>query len=137
MSISTTNIPAGLTGSKGSRKKFFGAGPLCGIINQIGKRLAFMPEFFAFYSEEVRTYITATPFGDFKSPVSDGIVGAGAFPSFVYFMTDRLAVSITFINIQYYSSRGGQSFTVNLNPQQWLLGVECYFNKKRPAATAR
>jgi hypothetical protein len=36
--------------------------------------------------------------------------------------------------VQYYGNKNGSSFIVEVNPQQWLLGVEYYFEKKKKGA---
>jgi len=35
--------------------------------------------------------------------------------------------------VQYYGNKDGQTFIFEVNPQQWLLGVEYYFEKKNKA----
>jgi hypothetical protein len=122
-------IPDDAAASAGTSKYFYGAGPLLRYYFPLGPRVSLMPEFFLFYSHEVATDYYSD-FGTLrKTNRSTDIFGAGAFPSLVCFLTKDLALSLTVASVNYYTSKESSSFTLNINPQQWLLGVEYYFDK--------
>jgi hypothetical protein len=66
-----------------------------------------------------------------KTSTTYGSIGAGAFPSLVCFLTRDIALSLTVASVQNYGNKDSNSFIVAVNPQQWLLGVEYYFEKKK------
>lgn len=110
--------------------RFWGAGPLLRYYVPLGKRVALMPEvFFTYYFGEKREYIRI---GNAESDIVTkyNSIGAGTFPSLVCFLTRDLAISLTVASLQYYGNRNGHSLIFEVNPQQWLLGVEYYFERK-------
>jgi hypothetical protein len=127
-------IPGGQSGLMETRRRFYGAGPLLRFYFPLAKRVLIMPEFFAFYSKEKTTQVYAEPGGPRTTAAAFGTFGAGAFPSLVCFLSRDLALSLTVVRVQYYQNKGGRSLTVEVNPQQWLLGVEYYFEKRVKAA---
>ncbi len=124
-------VPADRSGLKASYKRFYGAGPLLRYYIPLTKRASFMPEVFAFWSHQIQDEFYTNVGLESKTTTSLDIFGLGANPTIVYFLTRDLAFSITFVNIGYYSSRESRSFTLAVNPQQWLFGVEYYFEKKK------
>ncbi|MBL7827728.1 MAG: hypothetical protein JNJ57_13945 [Saprospiraceae bacterium] len=124
------DIPEGQTGQSHSSRSYYGAGPLIRYYHPIGKRVYFMSEVFGFYARETNGQTFQELASDRKTRYTKTQLGVGSNPSFAYFLTDNLGVSITFANIGYYTDKDSESFTFSINPQQWLLGVEWYFNKK-------
>ena len=114
-----------------SNDRFFGAGPLFRYFIPLGKRVALMPELFFTYFYGENTRINSNMGIEEKSTTSYSSIGTGAFPSLVCFLTRDIALSLTVASIQYYGNRDGHSLIVEVNPQQWLLGVEYYFEKKK------
>ncbi|MDO8368968.1 MAG: hypothetical protein Q7T20_19380 [Saprospiraceae bacterium] len=116
-----------------SDDRYFGAGPLFRYFIPLGKRVSLMPELFFtyFYGENTKTTTNAGL--ETKTRTATHSIGTGAFPSLVCFLTRDLALSLTVASVQYYGNKGGQTFIVEVNPQQWLLGVEYYFEKKKQA----
>ena len=124
-------VPANASGITESRSQFYGAGPLFRYFIPLGNRISFMPEFFLFYSTEKFTDIYSEAGHITEEKYSQNTFGAGAFPSFVCFLNRDIAVSITVVSALYYGNEDSQSIDIAINPQQWLLGVEYYFNKKK------
>ncbi|MBV6440572.1 MAG: hypothetical protein EPGJADBJ_02243 [Saprospiraceae bacterium] len=123
------HVPADTPAYVGSTKSFYGAGPLVRYYLPLGARVSLMPEFYMFYSHQVATEIYSD-FGNLKKtrrPLDT--YGMGLFPSLVCFLTRDLALSLTVASVNYYTSKDGTSLSININPQQWLLGVEYYFEK--------
>jgi hypothetical protein len=114
-----------------SNDRFFGAGPLFRYFIPLGKRVALMPEVFFTYFWGENTRIYSNMGVEEKNTTTYGSVGAGAFPSLVCFLTRDIALSLTVASVQYYGNKDSHSFIVEVNPQQWLLGVEYYFEKKK------
>jgi hypothetical protein len=110
--------------------RFWGAGPLVRYYVPLGKRVALMPEvFFTYYFGEKREYVRIFN-AESEIITKYNSVGAGAFPSLVCFLTRDLALSLTVASFQYYGNKNGHSLIFEVNPQQWLLGVEYYFERK-------
>ena len=122
-------VPADTVAYVGNSKRFYGAGPLLRYYFPLGKRVCLMPEFYLFYSHEIHTEMTSNV-GNSENRYTVNTFGAGTFPSLVCFLTRDLALSLTVASVNYYKSKQGTSFTVNINPQQWLLGVEYYFERR-------
>ena len=123
------DVPADTSAYRGSTRSFYGAGPLVRYYFPLGPRVSLMPEFFMFYSHEKNSELRSN-FGNIeKTNRHLNIFGIGTFPSLVCFLTRDLALSLTVASVNYYTSKEGDSFTVEINPQQWLLGVEYYFEK--------
>ena len=122
-------VPADTSAYAGSTKSFYGAGPLVRYYLPLGPRVSLMPEFFMFYSHQVTTEIYSDSGSLDKTEHPLGIFGMGVFPSLVCFLTRDLALSLTVASANYYTSTEGSSFALHINPQQWLLGVEYYFEK--------
>ncbi|MFN0214551.1 MAG: hypothetical protein ACKVT2_09880 [Saprospiraceae bacterium] len=125
------NIAANSTGLARSDDRFFGAGPLFRYFIPLGKRVALMPEVFFVYYFVKKTEVNSILNIEEKSTSSYNGIGAGTFPSLVCFLTRDLSLSLTVASVQYYGNKNGRSLIVELNPQQWLLGVEYYFEKKK------
>ena len=125
------DVPADRSSLRASTKRSYGAGPLFRYYFPLTKRASFMPEVYGFLSRETNTEIYSDFGVDRKTSNSRNILGLGANPTIVYFLTRDMAFSITVVNIGYYANKGSQSFTFSLNPQQWLFGVEFYFEKKK------
>lgn len=128
-------IEAGGSGTLRSDDRFVGAGPLFRYFFPLGKRVALMPEaFFVYYYGENSTVFTTAGVEE-KTSTGYNSIGAGAFPSLVCFLTRDLALSLTVASVQYYGNKSGHTLIVEVNPQQWLLGVEYYFEKKKGKST--
>lgn len=123
---------ANSSGLSHSSSRFFGAGPLFRYFIPLGERVALMPEAFFtyFFGENAQTYSNLGI--EKKSNSKFNSIGAGAFPSIVCFLNRDIALSLTVASFQYYGNKDGHSIIVEVNPQQWLLGVEYYFEKKKP-----
>lgn len=128
------DVPSDSSGNGGFKSSFYGAGPLLRYYLPISHRIYFMPEFFLFYSHQKTTNLYSQLGVISETDYSLNTFGAGAFPSMVCFLNDNLAFSITVVSLTYYSSPEGHSLYFNVNPQQWLLGVEYYFGKKNAEA---
>ena len=115
-----------------SDDRFIGAGPLLRYFIPLGKRVSLMPEVFFTYFYGENTRVISTYGVESKTSTHAHSIGTGAFPSLVCFLTRDLALSLTVASVQYYGNKNGSSFIVEINPQQWLLGVEYYFEKKSP-----
>lgn len=122
-------VSADTSAYAGFTKSFYGAGPLVRYYIPLGPRVSLMPEFYMFYSHQVTTeiYSDSGSLNETKHPL--GIFGIGLFPSLVCFLTRDLALSLTVASVNYYTSNEGTSLAIHINPQQWLLGVEYYFEK--------
>lgn len=125
------DLPANANALQSSTKNFYGAGPLLRYYLPLSKRASFMPEVFSFWSKQTDEQVYVDPSGERKVRNTKHQFGIGANPTIVYFITRDLAFSITVVNIGYYASRTEKSFTLSINPQQWLFGVEYYFEKKK------
>lgn len=112
-----------------SDDRFLGAGPLFRYFVPLGKRVALMPEVFFVYYFGERSTVYSNLGVENRSSTQYNSVGAGTFPSLVCFLNRDLALSLTVASVQYYGSKTGHTFIVEVNPQQWLLGVEYYFEK--------
>ncbi len=113
-----------------SDEHYYGAGPLFRYFIPLGKRVSLMPElFFVYYYVEKATVVSNSGVEE-KTKTSYNSIGTGTFPSLVCFLTRDLALSLTVASVQYYGNKDGHAFIVEVNPQQWLLGVEYYFEKK-------
>lgn len=114
---------------------FYGAGPLLRYYLPITDRLVFMPEvFFVYYQHKSTAFHYDAVLLDISNTRYNSI-GAGAFPSLVGFLTRDLAISLTVASLQYYGNANNKTLVVEANPQQWILGLEYYFEKpkkKRP-----
>lgn len=89
-----------------------------------------MAEGYVFFSKERNTNISFNQGMEQRDASRRQEFGAGSNPTIVYFLTRNLAFSITFINIGYYATRESQSFTLSVNPQDWLWGLEYYFDRR-------
>lgn len=116
-----------------SDDRFYGAGPLMRYFIPLGPRVSLMPEVFFTYYFGQKTQVVSTLGGEEKTTTRYNSVGAGTFPSLVCFLTKDLALSLTVASVQYYGNKDSHTFIVEVNPQQWLLGVEYYFDKKKKA----
>jgi len=116
-----------------SDDRFIGAGPLFRYFIPLGKRVALMPEVFFTYFYSKNTRVVSNLGIEERSTTTANSIGTGAFPSLVCFLTRDLALSLTVASVQYYGNKDGQTFIFEVNPQQWLLGVEYYFEKKNKA----
>ncbi|MDX1913248.1 MAG: hypothetical protein SFV22_17270 [Saprospiraceae bacterium] len=114
-----------------TQRRFYGAGPLLRFYFPLAKRVLIMPEFFAFFSREKTTSVYSELGVPQETSTAYNTFGAGAFPSLVCFLSRDLALSLTVVRVQYYQNEGSRSLTVEVNPQQWLLGVEYYFEKRK------
>jgi len=124
-------VPQDTSASGGYRKTFYGAGPLLRYYLPLSNRIYFMPEFFLFYSREKYTNLSYNLGALTEYSYGHNTFGGGTYPSIVCFLNRDLAFSITVISATYYTNRESKSLTISLNPQQWLLGVEYYFGRKK------
>lgn len=124
-------IAANASGLVRSDDRFYGAGPLVRYFFPLGPRVALMPELFFTYYYGENTRVFSNLGVEEETRTSYTSVGAGAFPSIMCFLTRDLALSLTVASVQYYGNKSGHTVLVELNPQQWLLGVEYYFEKKK------
>lgn len=122
-------IAANASGFIRSDDRFYGAGPLLRYFIPLGKRVSFMPEVFFTYYYGQKSQVYSNLGIETRTQSNYNSVGAGTFPTLVCFLTRDLALSLTVASVQYYGNKSGHSFIVELNPQQWLLGVEYYFEK--------
>ncbi len=125
------DVPGDKAALKAETKRFYGAGPLLRHYVPISKRTYFMSEVYTFWSRETNEKVYSEFGIERKTNTARNVFGAGANPTIVYFLTRDLAFSITVVNIGYYAGKDNQSFTLSINPQQWLFGVEFYFEKKK------
>ena len=134
-SFERQTLNASSSGLLRSNDQYLGAGPLFRYFIPLGKRVAFMPELFFTYYGGKKTEVISNFGIETRSTTRYNSIGTGAFPSLVCFLTRDLALSLTVASLQYYGNKDGYSFIAEVNPQQWLLGVEYYFeNGKRSAA---